>query len=702
MRPRLTLLMHERSRHARARRCGSLALACALLIALALAAGPRAWAQALAGDPGAADSAVANPVVVAAAAPGAPASAPAQPHAMSSTPARAPAARFIVPDVAPPRDLSHVGEWNAFRNARHLAALPVESRIFYRRGLLAHEAGRAEEAMVDVRGATELDPTFVPPHLTLAAWLATREPSQALAQLAAIVELARQDFNLQLALAANATLVGLEALYTGLLLACLMILWLRREALVHAWRERLAPAMGTAAAHAWAIGVFALPFFAGFGLTLPAFALLGYLWPALRPSERAATSLLLAMTLVTPFALAAVERFSLPLHGDAAPFYDVPRLENAPYSAEREARMSALAKQNPQNDLLQFGHAWVARRGGHLAVSEAAYRELLRRWPRDDRAMTNLGNVLAMQGRVDEALETYQKAIGINAGNAAAWFNSAQLHTQRFEYQAATDALARASALDFELVRRYQSQSNTDGLLPLIDQWLQPHMMWATLRSTPNPRDGAGAAPFRLRRRLEASGWWFCAFSVLALLAGLAIGMRQHKRLHLRLCSNCGETVCRRCSERRREQALCTHCAMAQASANTPDQGLLLLKAHRRHRLRRLGWVERVLAALVPGFGLLSQRRVFAGTLAVTLCWLLLMGWLGTPPPFSLEPRFVRAGDDVPPVLLAVTFGLVHLIAFAAYLRAAAVTRARDEEQHQSAMGGRITQATRRVLDDAA
>ena len=71
-----------------------------------------------------------------------------------------------------PRDLRKVAEWIDYRAARHIASMPTEARIFYRRGLNAKQAGQEEEALVNVRGAAMLDPLFVEPHLTIAAWMA--------------------------------------------------------------------------------------------------------------------------------------------------------------------------------------------------------------------------------------------------------------------------------------------------------------------------------------------------------------------------------------------------------------------------------------------------------------------------------------------------------------------------------------------------
>src|SRR5258707_1769593 len=51
-----------------------------------------------------------------------------------------------------------------------------------------------------------------------------------------------------------------------------------------------------------------------------------------------------------------------------------------------------ISEKNPGNPFLQYAAAWAAGRGGHLETAEALYRRTLELWPRDDRALNNLGN----------------------------------------------------------------------------------------------------------------------------------------------------------------------------------------------------------------------------------------------------------------------------------------------------------------------
>ena len=280
-------------------------------------------------------------------------------------------------------------------------------------------------------------------------------------------------------------------------------------------------------------------------------------------------------------------------------------------------------------------------------------------------------------------------------------FNISQMLTQRYDYQAANEALSRASAINFELVKNYQSQATNDGLLVLVDQWLSPKVLWAALRAAPLTTSLSGSMPVALRSHMETSGW---GFSVLALLiAGLGVtaGIVQQKRLPLRTCSNCGSVVCRRCAERRREHALCPNCAVTEAQAGTQEFSRVLLMRYRQNHLKRQHLSRTALAALIPGYGLLAHRRVFTAIVLLGSTWLLARLWFAEAPPFAIEPRLTLAGQEVPVAGIVAMFLLVYSISLARYFHLSA--REHEREAALAAAGrGRITQSTRRATSIAA
>jgi tetratricopeptide (TPR) repeat protein len=601
---------------------------------------------------------------------------------------------------ARPTDLRDVNAWVSWKNAQQLDVLPAEARLFYRRGLIARLSGQDQEAYTDLRGALELDPSFLEPHVKLASWSLFSDPAQMLQHCAAVLDLWRHDFNVQLDLVANALVLGLEALFAGLLFAGLFIVVHHRHELAHGLHEELGRIISPLTARWWVPVILVLPFLAGAGLALPVLGLLAFLWPMLRSRERVLTALLAVAAIGAPLALSTLGRFTLALHTETRPFYELPLLENATWDASRMARLQHNAEQDPHDGFAQFALAWYARRGGQLEVADRAYRAALAAWPGNDAVLTDLGNVTAMRGHADEALELYARAAKNNARNAAAHFNASQLHTRRFEYTASNSELRQASALDFDQVRLYQSRAGSAGMLPLMDVWPAPQTFWSTLSSAAPPR-GVQPLPLMLRGHMETAGWPFSFAALVALALGRAWGRWQHRRLPLRACSNCGVVVCRRCAKRRREAAQCAECDRISAGAETPEFSRVLLLQHRARRRDGARIGRTALAALVPGYGLLAHHRVFGPTLLIACAWLLARLAFGFEPPFSMTPRLSQPGGDVPVALLMVGLLAVYTWSLVGYFVVVARERGR-ESQLAAATRGRLTQSTRHQSNLAA
>jgi tetratricopeptide (TPR) repeat protein len=601
----------------------------------------------------------------------------------------------------PPSNLNDIAAWLDYRTRNHVASLPQEARIFYRRGLLMHQSGSTEEAVRIVRGAADLDPDFVAPRLTLASWFLIQEPSQALLQYAAVLEMIRQNFNAQLALVANAVFLALQALFLGILAAALLVLWVRNAELRHTWEENLNRSVGAGSARVWAWSFLILPFVLGLGLALPAALMLGMGWPSLRARERAVFILLVAMLGVTPWVASSLDRLAVPLSHDQGPFYGTASLATEPYSAERHRELLALAEQHPDNPFVEFGLGWEARRGGDLQLAETAYRRALDLWPNNDRVMNNLGNTLAALGRQDEALELYQKAYAVNPMNSAAYFNASQIFTQRFEYRAATDALSRASALNFDLVKNYQAQASNDGLLPLADEWLAPRTFWEALGALPQSHFNRMTLPPTWRSRIECSGWAFSLIAVVLALLSVGFGILQNRSMPLRACSNCGRVVCRRCAQRRRETALCESCASVESRAETPDFARVLLHQHRRTLAHRQDMLRTAIATLIPGYGLLALNRLMLPLVLLIGSAALTSSLVGFAAPFSFEPRLALSGSGIPAPVIVGLWIAIYAVSILGYF--SAVVRLRAQTALLDApVRSRATQSTRRANAAAA
>lgn len=606
-----------------------------------------------------------------------------------------------VPTNVPAPSLSDLPGWMNYKTRNHVAALPLEARLFHRRGVLLRESGNTSEAARMVRGAAELDPSYIAPHLSLAEWSLVREPSQALLRYATVIDLARQNFLLQLSLIANALYALVQAIFLGLLVTSMLVVLLHHETLRHPWIEQLARHVSAGSARIWSWGLLVIPYVLGFGIALPTLFFMAQLWPHLRARERFLFCWLGATLIALPLLTSTLDRLTLPLDDSRAPLYGVALVETEPASPERAAALRDLAERNRSNPFLQFAAGWASGRTGNLEAAESLYRRALTLWPNDDRALNNLGNVLLMRGHADEALASYVEAVKVNSMNAAAWFNQSQIFTQRFDYRAATDALSRASSLNFEMVKTYQSQGTEDGALPLVEQWMSPRRFWDALAMVRIDGSGRGALPPSWRHRIETRGWSFSLAALAALVFGVVIGQRGQRGLPLRTCGNCGRVVCRRCSERRRELALCPRCVDAEQRAESPDFARLLLLQVRQKREKGGHLVRTAFATLVPGLGLLSLRRVFSPLLILTLTLSLLGPLFGAIPPFAFEPRLALAPPGLPWQAQALAWMFLYCWSVLGYF--GALSRRRMQAELLAApVRSRAVQATTRQANSAA
>lgn len=647
--------------------------ACAIaIVAASLLVSAIGRAQSPAGDSGAVVPPAQDPIGAAAVSPEpAPAEpavvTPSVPTARRVEPVASSPAPVAAPPVAP-ADLSDLTAWLEYKRRAHLATLPDESRLFYRRGLIAARAGQGEEAIRLVRGAAELDPLFVTPHLTLASWYLTRDPSQALLRYAAVLDLVRRSFLLQIEMVANLVFFALYGLFVGLLATAIAIVFLRKSELRHLVEERMRRSLTAASARNWSWALLIVPFVAGLGLAIPVVVFLGVLWPVLRTRERVVYVALLAALVAAPFSGHLIGRLVTPLREDRAPLYGTASLQDEAWSAVRQASLERLAGEHPDDPFVQFGLGWSARQGGNLATAEAAYRRALTAWPSSAIVLNNLANVMVAQGKPSAAIELYRRAITEDPECAAAHFNLSQLYTRQFEYRAASEAAARASALDFELVKNQQALGTEDGVLPLADQWLAPATFWRAVIDPAAVAAGQPALPAVLRGHIETAGPPFAAAVLVLGLGSILIGVRCQRGMPLRPCHNCGRVICRRCAQRRRELALCPACAEQESRAESPEFARVLL-ARQRGRMERSHRLARTtLAALLPGYGLLAFHRVFRATALIIAMALLAAPWIGVHAPFAYQTGPGIADASASPVLVLGAWALVYAVSLLGYL----------------------------------
>jgi len=131
-------------------------------------------------------------------------------------------------------------------------------------------------------------------------------------------------------------------------------------------------------------------------------------------------------------------------------------------AASREYQ--AALKESPQNSDVHCDYGYFLYSTGHNAEAEAALKESLRLSPEHRQATINLALVIGNQGRYEESLQLFTKAIG----PAAAMHNVGMLKLRAGETTAAKQMLAEASRRDPSIrqspkLREWVEKPVTDG-----------------------------------------------------------------------------------------------------------------------------------------------------------------------------------------------------------------------------------------------
>jgi tetratricopeptide (TPR) repeat protein len=581
----------------------------------------------------------------------------------------APTRAAAAPSAEPPVNRNDLQGWLAYQQASGAPSLPAVAHMFYRRGVETLRSGATEDGVRMLRGAIQLDPTFLAPHLALLSHYGLGEASQSLMELARLVELAKTHFPLQHWLVVSLVFGAGLAVFLATLVCALYVVWRRREVLRHGYVEFLGQFFPPRVAEGAAWALFALPFVAGFGLALPAAFTLAAMWSGLRRSERALTVVLVGVLVAIPLAFSGAGHMAMPDHPQRPPFYGTANLADEAFSEARLAELAQLSRRHPENPFLHYALAWMAYRGGRYEQAQAEFTAAGELWPGEPRIPNNLGNLAELAGHEDRAEALYRDASTLDPGWAMPHYNLGQLYTRQFRYAEASEELARATAYDFDLVRSLQAeaQSRPGDPLPAAWGWLGPQSFWDALVRQPRP-DGPPPIPPGWSAWLELRGGPVVWLAVVLAALGAALGLLMRARLPVRQCSNCDAALCRRCAARRRDQVFCSACSAALHEASTPEFGRLLLARRRRQRLRRRSRWSLGLAVVLPGFGPLLTDRLLTAWLLLVLAVAGLLGALGVGGPFPYDSRIGPLAAPPPHAGALVLLGAVYCCSLLLYL----------------------------------
>jgi hypothetical protein len=381
--------------------------------------------------------------------------------------------------------------------------------------------------------------------------------------------------------------------------------------------------------------------------------------------------------LASPMAARLFDDLSLPARDNAAPFYSTTRVDQETFHPARLDELAALSRRHPDNPFLAFAEGWTAQKGRRYDQAVDAYQRAQALWPREARIANNLGNIETLRGNGEAAEVQYKKAIDLSPRWAAPRYNLGQLYTARFRYAEASEEIALATALDFDLVRSLQARSASTTHAALAEEWIEPSVQWSALFESGTGNTPVGPPP-AWRPWFESRGMPVAVWTLLLGAIGLGLGILLHHHLPARICGNCGSTVCRRCATRRRDQVLCVECSGLVAHASTPEFGRLLLFKRRRETRKRQGMIRLAVAAVIPGYGAVSFDRVVLGWVLAVFGVLFVLIAFGGTSPFAYDPRVLA--DAPRPWFAPALVGILAVYLLSLFGTLAWTARARESE----------------------
>jgi len=520
------------------------------------------------------------------------------------------------------------------RVERNIGGLESMALALVAKGLDKVRKGERDAAESYFNGALGLDPRLPDAYLGMAQAQFRRGPvgivtalRQTASAITAGLGTSSGRYRL-LSLVIPALLLALLATATAVSLALLVR---NGSLLLHDLEEELGPSRGV---H-FARGVFLLL------LLLPLVLLQGYGWlplwwlalmfPYLNLSERIVAGLLVASALaVGPLA----QLLDVQARMQQNPLYRaaIVAAEGGPDSLAQSQLEYAVQAHSDDRDL-KYLLARQYRKAGRDEEAAGIYRAILAADSKDPVALNNLANIEFYRGEFPAAIARYKQGIELGAAprfTATSYYNLAQAHLQKFEFQPATEARAQADRLAADLTKSYESRWRFEkggaAIAAVVDLAPTPEEVATKFAGR---SEGIAAKNVTGRPLVAASSPSlkdalvnrFLGFSLLFVAAAAFISRWRGNRMLTLRCSKCGAPFRRRVTAQDTGE-LCTQCfhlfvVKDGVSPSAKNKKLMEVQAEDSRRLR----VFRVLSLLLPGAGQVYGRQPIPGLLLLFVWW---------------------------------------------------------------------------------
>ncbi len=305
--------------------------------------------------------------------------------------------------------------------------------------------------------------------------------------------------------------------------------------------------------------------------------------------------------------------------------------------------------------------ALLHKRAGDLAGAEMWLGKAAALSPQNPAVLNNLGNVMLLTGRVDDAIRQYQAAIKLSE-DARIHFNLSQAYRANLQLEEGERELSTAQSLDPGTLSQYTSVTLEGGLSPTADI---TGTMKDSVSSLLAPTGDALAFRDALWKEILPGIPFGSAIplflgAALALLVSfpLAGWLEPSSR-----CGKCGRLFCVRCT-RPNKEGICAQCNQVFVVRTGVDPAHRVRKMIQIMKFKKRTILQaRVSTVLFPGAGHTLLGHPWPGLMFIFLTsafWTKWITWHGVYRPATRLPLVDGLAGQV---FFFMLFGLCYLVA---------------------------------------
>jgi tetratricopeptide (TPR) repeat protein len=386
------------------------------------------------------------------------------------------------------------------------------------------------------------------------------------------------------------------------------------RSMAHDFREILSTRMSGGSVTVLAFALIMLPLFLWLG---PMWLL--FYWPAIffpyaGRAERVVIVLLMLLVAAMPVAIDAsshrVAAIDSPIVAAAI------ASEEQAYRPEALRRLQELLAVVPDDPTLHVLVGNLLAFDGRDEQAAFHYQRAIQLRPRYAGAHVNRGNLFFLNNEYQAAINEYQRAEEADPRLATALFNHSVAAVESYKYDLQEQMLERARAADNSFVVRVTSDPPPQKIVmyspPIAEAWK------VSERISRRPAARALFGNYSAFDPLRSASSPITIGALASLLLTALVQWKRRRVGRANACIKCGRTFCHRCKSARESSTYCTQCIHIYlkrdgVSLDTKRQKLEEVSRHQTGMTRR----NRLFATFLPGSAQMLEGRTAAGVLGL-------------------------------------------------------------------------------------